>query len=410
MRAITAQITTTNMRASVMTNKNVVIVDAARTPMGAFQGALSSVTAPQLGAFATQAALQRAGVSNDQVDELLFGCVLPAGIGQAPARQVALGANLALSTRCTTISKVCGSGMKAVMIGHDQIYAGSCELAVTGGMESMSQAPYLLPKVRAGLRMGHGQVVDHMLSDGLEDPASGRSMGSLAQEHADKHGITRDAMDAFAMESLARAQQAVVSGYFRDEITPVNVNQRGIESKIETDQLPKNISPEKLAKLKSAFSKNGTITAGNASSISDGAAALVLMSEAKSEVLGMRPLARIVAHASHAQLPGEFCEAPIEAMRKVLVKAQWQANEVDLFEINEAFAIVTLLAMQAFELDHDKVNINGGGLVLGHPIGASGARIIVTLIYALRRLRLKKGIASLCIGGGEATAIAIEMI
>ncbi len=388
----------------------VVIVAAARTPMGAFQGAFSSVSAVELGAVATRLALQQSGLGSDDIDELLFGCVLPAGLLQAPARQVALAADLPLTTQCSTVNKVCGSGMKTTMLAHDQILAGSCETAVSGGMENMTQSPYFIAKARGGLRLGHGEIKDHMFCDGLEDAYSGRLMGSFAQQTADQFEISREQMDNYAIESLTRAQAAIANGYFDAEIAPVTVKTRKGTIAVSVDEQPGNAKIEKIPKLKPAFAKDGTVTAANSSSISDGAAALVLMKQSRAQALGLKPLARIVAHASHARHPSEFTMAPVGAMDKVLDAANWSIDEVDLFEINEAFAMVTLLAIQELNLDPAKVNVNGGACALGHPLGASGARILVTLIYALKRLNKQRGIASLCIGGGEATAMAIEII
>jgi len=388
----------------------VVIVAAARTPMGAFQGAFSTVSAVELGAVATRLALQQSGLASDDIDELLFGCVLPAGLLQAPARQVALAADLPLTTLCSTVNKVCGSGMKTTMLAHDQILAGSCETAVSGGMENMTQSPYFIAKARGGLRLGHGEIKDHMFCDGLEDAYSGRLMGSFAQQTADQFDISREQMDNYAIESLTRAQAAIANGYFDAEIAPVTVKTRKGTITVSVDEQPGNAKIDKIAKLKPAFAEDGTVTAANSSSISDGAAALVLMKQSRAEALGLKPLARIVAHASHARHPSEFTLAPVGAMDKVLNAANWSIDEVDLFEINEAFAMVTLLAIQELNLDPAKVNVNGGACALGHPLGASGARILVTLIYALKRLNKQRGVASLCIGGGEATAMAIEII
>ncbi|MBT5293321.1 MAG: acetyl-CoA C-acyltransferase [Cellvibrionales bacterium] len=393
-----------------MIDDPVVIVAAARTPMGAFQGAFSTVSAVELGAVATRLALKQSGLVSADVDELLFGCVLPASLLQAPARQVALAADLPLTTQCTTVNKVCGSGMKTTMLAHDQILAGSCDTAITGGMENMTQSPYFIAKARGGLRLGHGEIKDHMFCDGLEDAYSGRLMGSFAQQTADQFSISREQMDNYAIESLTRAQTAIAQGFFDAEIAPVIVKTRKGEITVSVDEQPGNANIEKIPKLKPAFAKEGTVTAANSSSISDGAAALVLMKQSRANTLGLKPLARIVAHASHAQHPSEFTMAPVGAMNKVLNAANWTVDTVDLFEINEAFAMVTLLAMQELNLDPKKVNVNGGACALGHPLGASGARIIVTLIYALQRLKKQRGVASLCIGGGEATAIAIEMI
>jgi len=393
-----------------MTDEAIVIVSGARTPIGNFQGVFSEMSAPQLGAVATKEALARAGLNGDQIEELIFGCVLPAGLAQAPARQVALGAGLDISTQCTTVNKMCGSGMKAVMLAHDQLKAGSCNIAIAGGMENMTLAPYVVPKVRGGLRLGHGELKDHMFYDGLEDAYSGRLMGSFAQDVADKEGLTRQQMDDYAVASLQRAQAAMVNGYFGDEIAPVTVTSRKGDAVIAEDELPRVANIEKIPTLKPAFKKDGTITAANSSAISDGAASLVLTTESQARLLGLQPMARIVAHSTHAQAPSEFSLAPGGAIRKVLDRAGWDAQEVDLYEINEAFAMVALLAIREFGLDQAKVNIHGGACALGHPVGASGARIIVTLMYALKRLRQQKGVASLCIGGGEATAVAIEML
>lgn len=387
----------------------IVIVSAVRTPMGGFSGCLANVTAPELGATAIKAAVSQAQLSSEQVDEVIMGCVLPAGLKQAPARQAAIAANLALSTVCTTINKVCGSGMKAAMQAHDALVAGSIDVAIAGGMESMSNAPYILPKARAGMRMGHGQVLDHMMLDGLENAYDGISMGCFAQETADEAAFSRESMDEFAIRSLTRANAAIESGAFKNEIAPVTVLNRGSETVIETDEQPGNARPEKIPSLRPAFKKDGTITAANSSSISDGAAALVMMKLSTAKARGLTPLCKVVAHATHAQKPAEFTIAPVGAMSKLLDKAGWKAADVDLFEINEAFAMVTMLAVKHMELDINKVNINGGACALGHPLGASGARIIVTLIHALKNKGLSKGIASLCIGGGEATAIAVEM-
>ena len=388
----------------------VVIVSAARTPMGGFMGNLSDVTAPQLGATAIRAALGHAGIENDQIDEVIMGCVLPAGLKQAPARQAALGADLALSTVCTTINKVCGSGMKAAMFAHDAIAAGAIDIAVAGGMESMSNAPYILPKARGGMRMGHGQVLDHMMLDGLENAYDGIAMGCFAQDTADDAGFTREDMDGFALRSLERATSAIDSGAFKDEVAPVTVKTRRGEVLVDTDEQPGNARPDKIPSLRAAFKKDGTITAANSSSISDGAAALVLMKLSEAEKRGLTPLCKVVGHATHAQEPAEFTVAPVGAMKKLLSKVSWTTADVDLYEINEAFAMVTMLAVKELELDINKVNIHGGACALGHPIGASGARLIVTLIHALKNKGLSKGVASLCIGGGEATAIAVEML
>ncbi len=393
-----------------MSQDAIVIVGAARTAMGGFQGALSTVEAPHLGATAIREAINRAGLQADDISEVLMGSVLPAGTGQAPARQAARHAGIPDGAGATTVNKVCGSGMKTVMLGHDLIKAGSAEVVVAGGMESMTNAPYLLPKARGGLRMGHGEVKDHMFFDGLEDAYTGRLMGSFAQETSDKYNLTREDMDAFAIESLNRAQAAIESGAFVDEIAPVTVKTRKGEVSIEVDEQPGNARPDKIPALRPAFAKDGTITAANASSISDGAAALVLMRESGAQARGLKPLARITAHATHSQHPSEFTIAPVGAMQKVLDKAGWSKDEVDLFEINEAFAMVTMLAISELGLDHGKVNFNGGACALGHPIGCSGTRLLVTLAYALKNRGLNKGVASLCIGGGEATAVAIELV
>ena len=393
-----------------MSSDSIVIVNGARTPMGGLLGAFANTPAPVLGAVATRAALERAGVSTHEVEELVFGCVLPAGVGQAPARQVALAAGMALSTQCTTINKVCGSGMKAVLMAHDQIKAGTCKIAVAGGMENMSLAPYFIPKARAGLRAGHSEIKDHMFFDALESPQEGRAMGSFAQETADNNQVTREQMDQYALESLKRAQDAIAKGYFDKEMVPVTIKTKKGDEVIRVDEQPGSAQPEKIPKLKAAFKEGGTITAANSSSISDGAAALVLMTESEAKRRNLKPMARIVAHSSNAIEPKDFPIAPIGSMEKVLQKAGWKISDVDLFEINEAFAVVAMLAMNKFGIDHSKLNVNGGACALGHPVGASGARIIVTLMYALQRLNKKKGIASICIGGGEANSIAIEMI
>ncbi len=388
----------------------VVIVAAARTPMGAFQGELKSFAAPELGAAAIRAAVERAKLKPEDVQEVLMGCVLPAGQGQAPARQAALGAGLALSTGCTTINKMCGSGMKAAMLAHDSLVSLSNEIIVAGGMESMTNAPYLLPKARAGLRMGHGQVIDHMFYDGLEDAyEKGRLMGSFAEECAQSYSFTRESQDKFAITSLQRAQKANKDGSFAWETTPIAIKAGKDEKFIETDEQPFKANFDKIPTLKPAFRKDGTVTAANSSSISDGAAALVLMRRSTAEKRGLAPLATILGHSTHAQAPGLFTTAPVGAIRKLLEKTRWTSDQVDLYEINEAFAVVTMAAMQEHKLPHDKVNVHGGACALGHPIGASGARILVTLLGALRKYGGKRGVASLCIGGGEATAMAIEL-
>lgn len=388
----------------------IVIVSAKRTPMGGFMGGLSSVAAPNLGATAIRAALDDAKLENDQVDEVIMGCVLPAGLKQAPARQAALAADLDLSTVCTTINKVCGSGMKAAMQAHDALMAGSIDVAIAGGMESMTNAPHLLPSGRTGIKMGHGQVLDHMMTDGLENAYDGIAMGCFAQGTADANSFTREEMDEYAIRSLSRANAAIESGAFINEIAPVTIKSRRGDSVFEIDEQPGNARPDKIPSLRAAFKKGGTITAANSSSISDGAAALVMMKLSEAQKRGLTPLCKVIAHATHAQKPEEFTVAPVGAMKKVLEKANWTTADVDLFEINEAFAMVTMLGMKALELDAEKVNVNGGACALGHPLGASGARIMVTLIHALKNKGLSKGLASLCIGGGEATAIAVEML
>lgn len=394
-----------------MQQQDIVIVGMARTAMGGFQGALAAKTAAELGAAAIQAAVERAGVPAADIDEAIVGCVLPAGQGQAPARQAALGAGLPLAVNCTTVNKMCGSGMKATMLAHDLLRAGSARVMVAGGMESMSNAPYLMTKARAGLRLGHGEIKDHMFLDGLEDAYDkGKLMGVFAEWCAEKYGFSREAQDAFAIASLNRAQAAIRDGLFRDEITPVTVSGRGGEQVVDTDEQPLKANVDKIPTLKPAFKKDGTVTPANASSISDGAAALVLMTAEEAARRGLRPLARIVGHATHAQEPGWFTTAPVEAIRKLLAQASWSAGDVDLYEINEAFAVVTMAAMHDLGLPHDKVNVHGGACALGHPIGASGARIIITLLSALRQRGGKRGVASLCIGGGEATAMALELL
>ncbi|WP_028216549.1 acetyl-CoA C-acyltransferase [Paraburkholderia oxyphila] len=389
----------------------IVIVGAARTPMGGFQGDLAAVSASELGAVSIRAALERAGVAAEQIDEVLFGCVLPAGQGQAPARQAALKAGLPFPAGATTINKMCGSGMKAAMLAHDLLLAGAGNVMVAGGMESMTQAPYLLPKARGGMRMGHGQVLDHMFLDGLEDAYDkGRLMGTFAEDCAQAFQFTRESQDAFAIASLTRAQHAIASGGFKDEIAPVTVRAGKTETLAAIDEQPGKARLDKIATLKPAFREGGTVTAANSSSISDGAAALVLMRRSEAERRGLKPMAVIVGHATHADKPSLFPTAPIGAMRKLAEKTGWTLRDVDLFEINEAFAVVAMAAMRELDLPHEKVNVNGGACALGHPIGASGARIIVTLIHALHARGLKRGMASLCIGGGEATALAIEAV
>jgi acetyl-CoA C-acetyltransferase len=388
----------------------IVIVAAARTPMGAFQGELKNFAAPELGAAAIRAAVERAKLRPDEVQEVLMGCVLPAGQGQAPARQAALGAGLPLATGCTTVNKMCGSGMKAAMLAHDILATGNAEVIVAGGMESMTNAPYLLPKARAGLRMGHAQVIDHMFYDGLEDAYDkGRLMGTFAEDCAQKYAFTREAQDQFAVASLTRAQQANKEGWFAWELTPMAIKVGKEEKFVETDEQPFKANIEKIPSLKAAFRKDGTVTAANSSSISDGAAALVMMRRSTAERRGLAPLAVVVGQSTHAQEPGWFTTAPVGAIRKLYDRTGWNSGSVDLFEINEAFAVVTMAAMKEHGLPHGKVNVHGGACALGHPIGASGARILVTLIGALRKYGLRRGVASLCIGGGEATAMAIEL-
>lgn len=388
----------------------IVIVEAVRTAMGGFQGSLSSCTAPDLGAVVIKEAVARAGLAANDIDEVIMGCVLPAGLKQGPARQAMRQAGLPDSTGATTINKICGSGMKAVMQAADAIKAGSAEIVVAGGMESMSNAPYLMDKARAGFRMGHGKVTDHMFQEGLEDAETGLSMGILAQEMADKKGYTREQQDDYAIGSLNKAVTAVQQGFFKDEIVPITVSTRKGDVVIEQDEQPLNAKADKIPSLRPAFKKDGTITAANASSISDGASALVVTSSEIAVQRSLKPLANILAYASHSQHPSEFTIAPVGAIEKVLKKTGWNAADVDLWEINEAFAMVTMAAIDAFELDPAKVNINGGACALGHPLGSSGSRIIVTLIHALKRSGGKKGIAALCIGGGEATAIAVELV
>lgn len=393
-----------------MAEDPVVIVAARRTPIGSFQGALGPATAPKLAAAAIRAAVADAGIAGAEIEEVLLGCVLPAGIGQAPARQALLAAGLPDSVPAVTLNKVCGSGMKAVMIGCDSIAAGSHSVVVAGGMESMSNAPYLLPKARAGYRMGHQEVLDHMFYDGLQNPYDGNLMGYFAEQTAEKYGFTREAQDAFATESVRRAQNAIRTGAFATEITPVTVATRKGDITVDTDEEPGRLDVEKIPKLKAAFKREGgTVTAASSASISDGAAALVLMLASEARRRGLEPLARIVAQAGAAQAPEWFTTAPIAALKAVLPKAGWSAGEVDLFEINEAFAVVTMAAENDLGLDHSRVNVNGGACALGHPIGCSGARILVTLIHAMRARKARRGVASLCIGGGEATAIAVEL-
>ncbi len=387
----------------------IVITGAARTPIGGFQGAFASLAAPQLGGSAIEAALSQSQVPAECVDEIIMGCVLAAGQGQAPARQAAIGAGLPFSTAASTVNKMCGSGMKAVMIGRDLLAAGSASVVIAGGMESMTSAPYLLDRARGGYRLGHGRVVDHMFLDGLEDAyEKGRLMGTFAEDCAEAYQFTREAQDDYAITSLTRAQKAIEAGYFDREIVPVSVMAGKTEATIREDEQPGKASIDKIPRLKPAFREGGTVTAANASSISDGAAALVLMRRSRADQHDIAPRATIVGHATHSQAPGEFATAPIGALRKLSERTGWQLSNVDLFEINEAFAVVPMAAMRDLEIPHDKVNVHGGACALGHPIGASGARVIVTLLAALERYGMKRGMATLCIGGGEATAIAIE--
>ena len=391
-----------------MSHDDIVIVTAKRTPIGSFQGQFSALAGHQLGAAAIAACLQQSGVEAELIDEAIMGCVLPAGQGQAPARQAALGGGLPLATGCTTINKVCGSGMKAMMLAHDLLRAGSARFIVAGGMESMTNAPYLLPKARAGYRMGHGQVLDHMFLDGLQNPYDDKMMGQFAEACADKYSFSREAQDAFGTTSVQRAMAAMKDA-FKDEITPVTVSNRKGEQVFDQDEEPPRCDLSKIPGLKPAFAKDGTVTAANASKISDGAAASIVTTGSAAAEHGLQPLARIVGHATHAQEPEWFTTAPVGAIRKLLQQLDWSVADVDLFEINEAFAVVTMAAMQELDIPHDKVNVNGGACALGHPIGASGTRLVVTLLHALRQRGLKRGVAGICIGGGEATAIAIEL-
>lgn len=392
-----------------MSSDSVVIVSGARTPMGGFQGDLSGATAPQLGAAAIKAAVERAGVNPAEIDEVIMGCILTAGVKQGPARQAMRNAGIPDSTGAVTINKLCGSGMKAVMQAHDTIKAGSADIVVAGGMESMTNAPYILPQARNGYRMGHNEVKDHMFLDGLEDADTGKLMGQFAQEMADEKGYTREQMDNFAIESLNRALTAINEGHFKDEVTPVTIKTRKGDVVVESDEQPAKANAERIPLLRPAFAKEGSITAANASSISDGAAAVVVTSEKVAQEKGFNIEARIVATASNSRHPSEFTIAPIGAMEKVLAKAGWSVEDVDLWEINEAFAMVTMAAMDELNIPHEKVNIEGGACALGHPVGCSGARILVTLINSLKRTGGKKGVGSLCIGGGEAVAVAIEL-
>ncbi|WP_339511158.1 acetyl-CoA C-acyltransferase [Pseudomonas sp. RL_15y_Pfl2_60] len=389
---------------------DIVIVSGARTPMGGFQGSLASISAVELGATVIREAVNRAGIAPADVEEVIMGCVLPAGLKQGPARQASLNAGLPSATGCTTINKLCGSGMKAVMLAHDLLKAGTNKVMIAGGMESMSNAPYVIEKARNGLRMGHGEIKDHMFLDGLEDATTGRLMGSFAQETADAHGISREEMDAYAIESLKRAQAAINNGSLDAEIVPVTVSSRKGDVVVKDDEQPHNANLDKIPGLRPAFKKDGTITAANASSISDGASALVMMTAEEAAKRGLKPLAKIVGHATQSQAPSEFTLAPVGAMTNLFNKTGWSKDQVDLFEINEAFAMVTMLAMREHNLDHAKVNIYGGACAQGHPVGSTGSRIILTLINALKNTGGKRGVAALCIGGGEATAIAVELL
>ena len=393
-----------------MSGSDVVIVSARRTPIGAFLGALSPLSAVQLGSAAIKAALESAGIAAADVQEVIMGCVLPAGLGQAPARQAALGAGVPVGAPATTINKMCGSGLKAVMMAADQIRSGTADIVLAGGLESMSNAPYLLPKARTGYRMGPGELVDHMLRDGLQSPFDGKSMGCFADSTAAKYSFTRAQQDAFATESVRRAMHALQAGEFDLEVTPLTVKSRKGETVIARDETPGTCDVSKIAGMKPAFNKDGTVTAASSSSISDGAAALVVMNAATAAERGLKPLARVLAYASHAHEPEWFTTAPVGAIRKVLTQLNWKPHDADLYEINEAFAVVTMAAMRDIDIDHARVNVNGGACALGHPIGATGARILTTLLHALRRRGGKRGIASLCIGGGEAVALAVEVI
>lgn len=393
-----------------MTKDSVVIITGARTPMGGLLGALASVPAPELAATAIAASLKRSGIKGSNIDEVFMGCVLPAALKQCPARQAAIGAGIPASAGAVTINKACGSGMQAAIFGYDSILAGTNSTVIAGGMESMSRAPHMLSGGRGGIGSGTQSLCDHMFMDGLEDAYTGRAMGSFAQETADERGITREQMDAFALESLRRARRAIEDGSLKAEIAPVTVKSRKGETVVTEDEQPHKALLEKIPKLRPVFTPDGSITAANASSISDGASALVLMSAAKAELAGLKPMARLLAHTRHSQAPGEFTLAPIGAIQKLLDKVGWTIDDVDLFEINEAFAMVTMMAMNDLGLDHDKVNINGGACAQGHPIGSTGSRIIVTLMHALQQRDMHRGVAALCIGGGEATAVAIEMM
>jgi acetyl-CoA C-acetyltransferase len=393
-----------------MSDRSVVLVSAQRTPIGAFQGVLAGATAPQLGAAAIRGALSAAGVAPADVQEVIMGCVLPAGLGQAPARQAAIAAGIPNNTPATTINKMCGSGLKAIMMAADQIRAGDVDIAVAGGLESMTNAPYLLPKARSGMRMGHGELLDHMFYDGLQSPFDGQLMGCFAENTAQKYGFSRADQDAFALESTRRAVHAVESGAFKAEVSPVTVKGRKGDTVVDKDETPFTVDVSKIPQLKAAFRKDGTVTAASSSSISDGAAAAVLTSDTAARAKGLKPLARVLAYASYAHEPEWFTTAPVGAIKRTLEKLGWQAGDVDLYEVNEAFAAVTMAAMRDVGFDHARTNVNGGACALGHPVGATGARIVATLVHALKARGGKRGIASLCIGGGEATAIAIEML
>lgn len=393
-----------------MSSDSVVIVAAKRTPIGAFQGALSNATAPQLGATAIKGALEACGVDGADVDRVLMGCVLPAGLGQAPARQAALAAGVPEGVPCVTVNKMCGSGLETIILAHDMIKAGSVDIVVAGGLESMSNAPYMLPKARAGMRMGHQQALDHMFWDGLQDPFTGEMMGHFAQVTADKYGFSREEMDAYAIESVTRAQRAVSDGSFADEIAPVTMTSRRGDVTVDADETPGTVSVERIPDLRPAFRKDGTVTAATSSSISDGAAAVIVMTGAEAEKRGLQPIARIVGHSVFAQEPAWFTTAPVHALKKLLEAHDWSPDDVDLYEINEAFAVVTMAALKDVGIAHEKTNVNGGACALGHPVGATGCRISVTLLHALKARGLKRGIATQCIGGGEATAVAYEML
>jgi len=393
-----------------MNSESIVIVAAKRTPIGAFQGALSPAAAPDLGAAAIAGVLADTGINAADIDQVLMGCVLPAGLGQAPARQAAISAGIPVGTACTTVNKMCGSAMMTIMLAHDQIKAGSAAVVVAGGLESMSNAPYVLPKARSGYRMGHQEVLDHMFYDGLQDPWQGQMMGHFADNTADKYGFSREDQDAFAIESVTRAQAAVADGTFAAEIAPITIKTRKSEITVDTDETPGAVNVEKIPALRPAFRKDGTVTAATSSSISDGAAATMLMTASEAERRGLQPLAHLVGHSSFAHEPEWFTTAPVSAIQNLQERLGWKPDDVDLYEINEAFAVVTMAAMHDIGIDHSKVNVNGGACAMGHPIGATGARISTTLLYALKARNLKRGIASLCIGGGEAVAIGVDII